>query len=85
MTWAGFPREVISDVPRLTLTGHEQLLIEQHNGLIDYSPEHIVLRTRCGLLDIAGAGLRFARYSTAEALITGRIDSVSFRQKEART
>lgn len=80
-----FPREVISNVPRITLTGHERLHIEQHRGLIDYDPENIVLRTSCGLMRIAGAGMYFSLYSAGEALITGRIDSVSFQHKEGRT
>lgn len=81
---SGFPREVVSNVPRITLTGHECLHVEQHRGLIDYMPEHIVLRTACGLMDVAGAGMRFTRYTAGEALIAGRIDSVSFRRKEGR-
>lgn len=79
-----FPREVTSNVPRITLTGHERLHVEQHKGLIDYEPENIVLRTACGLMRVAGAGMRFSLYTAGEALITGRIDSVSFQQKEGR-
>lgn len=77
-----FPKEVTSSVPRLTLTGHERLHVEQHRGLIDYAPENIVLRTSCGLVQIGGAGMIFRLYTAAEALITGQIDSVCFRQKE---
>lgn len=81
---SGFSKEVVSNAPRITLTGHERLHVEQHRGLIDYLPEHIVLRTACGLMDVAGAGMRFLLYTAGEALITGRIDSVTFRGKEGR-
>lgn len=80
-----FPREVTSGVPRVTLTGHERLHIEQHRGLIDYAPENIVLRTSCGLMRISGAGMCFSLYTAGEALITGRIDSVAFQHKEGRS
>ena len=73
-----FPREVTSDVPRLTLTGHERLHVEQHKGLVDYTPEAIALRTACGLLRIDGAGMRFVTYTAVEAVIVGRIDAISF-------
>lgn len=79
-----FPREVITNVPRVTMTGHERLQIEQHRGLIEYAPDCIVLRTSCGLMRIAGADMRFGLYTAAEALITGRIDSVSFQTEEVR-
>ncbi len=77
-----FPREVTSGVPRLTLTGHERLYVEQHRGLIDYAPESIVLRTSCGLVRVSGTGMVFRMYTAAEALITGQIDCVCFQQKE---
>lgn len=77
-----FPREVTSDVPRMTLTGHERLHVEQHKGLVDYAPEIIAMRTSCGLMRIAGAGMRFVTYTAAEAVIVGRIDSISFPGQE---
>ncbi len=77
-----FPKEVTSNVPRITLTGHEQLHIEQHRGLIDYSPESIVFRSSCGLVRIAGAGMGFSLYTSGEARITGQIDSVCFEHRE---
>lgn len=73
-----FPKEVVSNVPRITMTGRERLHVEQHQGLVDYEQECIVLRTACGLLRVSGAGMSFLLYNAAEALITGRIDSVFF-------
>lgn len=73
-----FPKEVTSKVPLITLTGHEHLHIEQHQGLVDYEQENIVMRSACGLIRIAGAGMVFKLYTTAEAIIVGRIDGVEF-------
>ncbi len=77
-----FPGEVISHVPRITLTGHEQLHIEQHRGLIDYSPENIAFRSSCGIVRISGAGMGFSLYTSGEARINGQIDSVCFDPAE---
>nr|MBR4280769.1 sporulation protein YqfC [Clostridia bacterium] len=73
-----FPREVTSNVPCVTLTGRDQLHVEQHEGLVDYEPENIVLRTAVGLMRIGGAGMVFRMYNAQEAVIVGRIDSVVF-------
>lgn len=73
-----FPKEVTSTVPYITLTGHELLHIEQHQGLVDYEQESIVMRSACGLIRIAGAGMLFKLYTTAEAIVEGRIDCVEF-------
>lgn len=79
-----FPREVTSNVPRITMTGRERLHIEQHRGLIDYAPDGIVMRTASGLLRIEGSGMLFSLYSEAEAVVTGEIVSVSFEYREGR-
>ena len=79
-----FPKEVTGHVPRITLTGHELLHIEQHRGLIDYSEENIVLRTGSGLVRIGGCGMRFSLYTAGEARIIGQIDSVCFQHGEER-
>lgn len=71
-----FPREVTSDVPRMTLTGHELLHVEQHKGLVGYQPEEILFRVSGGTLRVAGVELRFCSYTAGEAVIRGRIDSV---------
>lgn len=77
-----FPKDVVSNVPRITLIGHERLTVEQHRGLMDYNPEYIAFRSAVGLIRIAGAGMRFKEYTSAEAIVIGRIDSVSLAGKE---
>jgi len=72
-----FPKEVTSGVPRITLTGHERLHVEQHRGLVACQPEEICFRTSIGLLHISGEGLHFMRYSSEEALIGGLIRSIA--------
>ena len=59
-----FPREVTSNVPRITLTGHERLHVEQHRGLIAYQPDEIVFAVNpftalvAGLLGLPGIALK---------------------------
>lgn len=75
-----FPREVVADVPRVTLVGNESLWIEQHHGLMGYQPGEVVLRTAGGLLRVTGDGLRFRMYSSQEAMLCGRIDSIALEE-----
>ena len=79
-----FPKEVTGKVPRITLTGDELLHVEQHKGLIGYQPEEICFRTACGMLRVTGEGLRFRRYASEEAVITGRICSVNIQPEGGR-
>ena len=85
MQHAFFPSEVVANVPRITMTGHELVHIEQHMGLADYEPEQIAIRTGSGLLRILGAGMVFKLYNAEEAVVVGQIDSVTFQPKEVGT
>lgn len=74
-----FPREVTHNVPRITLTGREKLLVEQHRGLVACEPTQISFSTSAGRLVVTGEGLHFVRYTANEALIGGRIDGVNLQ------
>ena len=72
-----FPKEVVSDLPRVTMTGSERVHVEQHKGLIAYQPEEVVFRVAAGRLTVTGQALRFRLYTAGEAILTGRVDSVA--------
>lgn len=76
-----FPREVIANAPRMTLTGRELLHIEQHRGLIAYQQNEIIFRTAVGLMHVTGTDLRFKLYSAGEAVIMGKIESIAIPQR----
>ena len=72
-----FPKEVVSDMPRVTMTGCERVHVEQHKGLIAYQPEEVVFRVAPGRLTVTGRELRFRLYTSGEAILTGHVDSVA--------
>lgn len=72
-----FPQEVVSDVPRITMTGAQMVHIEQHKGLIAYQPQEVAFRTASGALKITGGDLRFKLYTSSEAVLVGRIDGMA--------
>jgi len=72
-----FPREVTGDVPRVTLTGDDQVHVEQHKGLIAYQPEEVVFRVAGGKLTVQGQDLRFRLYTSMEAMLMGQVSSIA--------
>lgn len=60
----------------LQLMGKERLLVEGHRGLIDYSPEDMILLWGTEKLHISGSCLSLEAMSEAELLISGRILSI---------
>ena len=57
--------------------GRGRAWVEQHQGLLGYTAEEALFRTKEGTLRISGANLRFLRYSSSDAIVTGRIDTIS--------
>ena len=76
-----FPREVTSNVPRITLTGAELLHVEQHQGLLGCTKDEVSLRTASGVLTICGTGLKLRQYSAVEAVVSGEIGSISLHRE----
>ena len=72
-----FPKEVVSDTPRVTLTGSERVHVEQHKGLMAYQPEEVVFRVASGRLTVSGRELRFKLYTSNEAILAGRVDGIA--------
>ena len=77
-----FPKELTSHIPVVILTGDQLVRVEQHRGIYAYHPDEIILRTAIGLLKIAGKNLNCKRYTSAEVLIAGTIDSILFKAVE---
>ena len=72
------PGEVLLDLPRLTMTGGQRIVVENHQGLMDYSQACIVVAGGKVTVKIIGDALEL-RAMTAEALlITGDVFNVEF-------
>lgn len=72
-----FPAEVTSTLPYIVLTGSSLVQVEQHQGLMSYQQDEIILRTSVGLLKLKGRELRFRHYSAREATISGEIETIT--------
>jgi sporulation protein YqfC len=67
---------VISGTPRLILTGNEQLLAENHHGIIEYLPTKIAFKTAQGKVEVVGEHLLLASLSSDELIVEGNIMAV---------
>lgn len=74
---ADLPAEPLPGVPLVELAGEKRVLIENHQGVTEYSREKIQVRVCYGQICICGAGLELARMTKEQLVISGRIDSLS--------
>ena len=72
------PRELISDVPKITLTGRDNLLIENYKSLVEYEKDIIRINTSEGLLKLEGGELDIKTVTDEMMEISGKITSISY-------
>lgn len=75
------PRDVILDLPKATLLGDVQMVVENHKGLLEYTPARLRIRTSQGEVCVVGAHLRIGSLFREELVVEGRIDSVQFNRR----
>ncbi|KAA9007651.1 sporulation protein YqfC [Paenibacillus spiritus] len=74
------PQDLVHDLPRLTLIGNRQLHIENHRGVLDFSPGRLKLALKNGVLEIQGEGLEIASIIGGDMAVEGIIGEISYKE-----
>ena len=72
------PAEAVPGSAKLSVVGGRCALIENHRGILAYSPEQIVVSTGRGRICLNGAELRLSAMNRDELLIQGKLQSVEW-------
>ncbi len=70
------PLDTVVDLPKMVISGNQQLVIENHRGVIEYEPSVIRVGTKLGELKIIGADLTLVSVFKEELVITGKIGQI---------
>ena len=74
------PKEVYSNVPKLTITGFEETIIENYKSILEYEEYFIRLNTHIGVLNINGYNLKLEKMTNEHIRIKGEIESIDFEK-----
>ena len=72
------PEDALLNSMKISLTGDRRVFIENHKGILEYSPDRIVVAGKRGRLGINGAELSLLAMNGAELAIVGRIRGVEW-------
>lgn len=72
------PKEIGTDLPKLTMVGFEELLIENYKGIIEYEEFFIRISTHIGNININGFELKLNQMTEDDILVTGKIENIDF-------
>ncbi len=72
------PKDIVLDLPKITLIGNLEMSVENHKGIIEYTDEKIRISIKDGILIILGQELSIKTILDEEIKIKGKIDSIEF-------
>lgn len=74
------PAEVVSDSPKITILGFNEIIIENYKNIIEYEDFYIKVNTYLGMVCVNGVNLRLLQMNRDDIRITGKIDSLNFEE-----
>ena len=74
------PKEISSNEPKLTITGFNQILLENYKGVLEYQEFFIRISTYIGIVNINGFNLNLTEMTSDDVIITGKIESIDFEE-----
>lgn len=72
------PGDLVLDIPKLTITGRDELYLENHKGIIEYSTVRMRINLSRGFLEIIGDNLEIQALMPDEMRVLGDINSIKF-------
>ena len=75
----GVPKDVIMNIPRLTISGDKEIYIENHKGVLVYTDGEIRVSTAMGVVRIRGKNLVIRRIRLEDMLISGAFAGVEYQ------
>lgn len=78
------PSDLMMDLPKITLVGDLQVIVENHRGIMVYTTELVKVNTNIGELSVTGRGLTLRNILPDEIMVEGKITGVYYgKQGEA--
>ncbi len=72
------PKDITLNLPRISMTGNNQMLIENHKGVIEYTPERIRINSTIGVIRLQGTEMNLRNIAADDIMVTGGIKSIEF-------
>ena len=76
------PKEVVTGLPKITILGFNEILIENYKGILEYEEFYIRVNTFIGVVNINGFNFNIKQMTEEDILITGQIDSIEIENDE---
>ena len=73
-------KEIISNIPKITIVGSNEMLIENYKGILEYEEFFVRVNTYIGIINVNGLNLNLNQITEDDMIITGKIDSIDIEE-----
>ena len=74
------PKEVCSNVPKMIITGFDEIIIENFKGILEYEDFFVQINTHIGIININGYNLLLENMTDDGIKVKGKIESVDIER-----
>lgn len=72
------PKEIVLDMPKLTMLGNGDLIIENYKGIVEYDEDILRVNTTSGIIKVNGEDVYIKEITPESIMIYGNIFSLEF-------
>jgi sporulation protein YqfC len=72
------PAEIILDMPIIKIIANNELTIENHKGILEYTPHVLRMKSMLGIIKITGSYIQIKELDQSDIVISGEIQSLEF-------
>jgi len=72
------PKDIVLDLPKVSMIGKNQMYIENHRGIIEYTMQRIRINSSLGVIRISGREMKIRNIGKEEIIIIGEITVIEF-------
>ena len=76
------PEEIYSNIPKLTITGFNEMVLENYKGILEYEEVFASISTHIGIVNINGFNINLEKMTNDDIKITGKIESIDIERTQ---
>ena len=74
------PEEIYSNIPKISILGFDQMIIENYKGILEYEEFFVRISTHIGIININGYNLNLETMTNDDIKVTGKIESIEIER-----
>jgi sporulation protein YqfC len=72
------PKDITLNLPKISMIGNNQMLVENHRGVIEYTPQRIRVNSSIGVIRVQGSEMKLKNIAADDIMITGEVKAIEF-------